>query len=208
MNATESKVIPSHSLILSIYQPSISLEPKERVLSAFLDKAYKESYYIQKCCDKLPDEDEKQKCIDNEESFESFLYFVTTYKKECFDVHWEAQVEKIDQKWWSYIDFIGYQNNLLDDSQQLLRRLTSLKDDVEGRSAWDRYGISGWGNTNEGCEKRTHFFLEENSSTHKLQTGDHLLEWYTPKTEKIVEKYWAVEWQQEMIEFPELKLFD
>ena len=182
-------------------------EPKERVLSAFLDKAYKESYYVKKCCENIPDKNEKQKCIDNEKDFSSFLYFVTTYKKECFDVHWEAQVEKIDEKWWPYLDFIGYQSNLLEDSQKLLRSLTSLSDEVEGRSAWDRYGASGWGNTNDGCENRTHFFLEENSSTHKLQTGDHLLEWYTPETEKIVEENWASEWQQEMVKFPELKLF-
>ena len=173
----------------------------------FLDKAYKESYYVQRCCNKIPNNAEKQKCIENEKNFESFLHFVTTYKEACFDVHWEAQVEKIDRKWWPYIDFIGYQNNLLEDSQKLLRRLTSQMDEVEGRSLWDRYGSSGWGNSNEGCENRTHSFLEENSSTHKLQTGDHLLEYYTPKAEKMVEKYWAVEWQQEMIEFPDLKLF-
>lgn len=187
---------------------AIVREPKERVLSAFLDKAVKESLYIQVCCNKLQDEDEKKRCIDNEENFESFLYFVTTYKEECRDVHWEPQVEKIDAKWWPYIDFIGHQNDLLNDSKKLLSSLTSITDMDDGRSAWERYGSSGWGVEKKGCENRSHFFLEENSSNHKIETGKHLREWYTPEAERLVEENWAVEWQQERVRFPRVKLFD
>ena len=168
----------------------------------------KESLYVKVCCNELSDEDEKRKCIENEDSFESFLYFVTTYKEECWDVHWEPQVNKIDAKWWPYIDFIGYQHNLLGDSKTLLSSLTSIKDEEDGRSAWERYGSRGWGVEKKGCENRTHYFLEENSSNHKIETGQHLLEWYTAETEKIVEEGWAVEWEQERIRFPKVKLFD
>ncbi len=67
---------------------AIVREPKERVLSAFLDKAVKEHYYLRKCCGKIPNEDDKKKCSDNEEDFKSFITFVNKYPKECFDVHW------------------------------------------------------------------------------------------------------------------------
>ena len=87
---------------------AIFREPKERVLSAFLDKAVKEDYYVRKCCKNLPTDKLQQQCINNEEKFESFLYFVTEYPDECFDIHWEPQIAKIDAKWWPYIDVIGY----------------------------------------------------------------------------------------------------
>mmetsp|Transcript_19613 Transcript_19613/g.24733 ORF Transcript_19613/g.24733 Transcript_19613/m.24733 type:complete len:341 (-) Transcript_19613:211-1233(-) len=186
---------------------AIVREPKERVLSAFLDKAVKEHYYVKHCCEKIPDEDDKKTCIDNEKDFKSFITFVNKYPKECFDVHWEAQVAKIDSKWWSYIDFVGHQDNLVEDAKTLLKFLTSTKDDVPGRSAWERYGAKGWGNDNELCEKRPNAFLVENSSTHKLDTGSRLMEWYTPETEKLVEKYWSVEWEQKVADFPKITLF-
>mmetsp|Transcript_352 Transcript_352/g.492 ORF Transcript_352/g.492 Transcript_352/m.492 type:complete len:360 (-) Transcript_352:2544-3623(-) len=192
-------------------------EPKERVLSAFLDKAVKErtgtkgnengGYYVRKCCNKIPNPDLKQECIDNEQDFQSFLFFVTKYRQKCFDVHWEAQVSKIDPKWWPYIDFIGHQNNLAEDGKKLLQTLTSTRDTVPNRTAWERYGATGWGNDNELCEKRPNGFLEENTSTHNINTGSHLLEWYTPEAERMVETNWAVEWQQKEIKFPEVHLF-
>ena len=190
-------------------------EPKERVLSAFLDKAVKENsgnskkggYYIKKCCSRIPDEDEQKNCTENSHDFKSFLTFVTKYPKECFDVHWEPQLAKIDSKWWPLIDFVGYQHNLVEDAQTLLKTLTTTKDPVENRTAWERYGQTGWGNDNELCEKRPHSFLEENTSRHKLETGSHLMEWYTPETEKMVEEHWAIEWMQEKVQFPKLQLF-
>jgi hypothetical protein len=185
---------------------AIFREPKERMLSAFLDKA-NNGYYIRRCCKKLPNESLEKQCIDDVTKFDSFLYFVTEYPKVCFDVHWEPQIAKIDSKWWPYIDVIGYQDNLLQDSRRILKMLYSNPDEVKGQSAWDRYGITGWGAPGDECENRTHAFLEENTSSHKLDSGSHLLEWYTPELEKLVEKKWAIEWQQDRVNFPEIKLF-
>lgn len=185
---------------------AILREPKERVLSAFLDKAVKEDYYVRKCCQKLPDDNLIKKCTEDEKDFESFLNFVTKYPDECFDVHWEPQIAKIDLKWWPYIDLIGYQNNLLHDSKNILKHLTSARDEEEGRTAWERYGEKGWGSSDE-CENRPHAFLEENTSTHKLDTGSKMLKWYTAKAEKIVEDKWKIEWSIDKVNFPEVHLF-
>ena len=212
----------SNLSILSDYSPEVATammtspawtraaivrEPKERVLSAFLDKAVKETYYNRKCCQKIPDETDRKLCIKNRKEFKSFLHFVSKYPELCFDVHWEPQAVKIDSKWWPYVDFIGHQSNLLDDSKQILKSITSSRDSIPGRNAWDRYGVDGWGNDNELCELRPKSFLEENTSAHNLDTGHHLLEWYTPETEKMVEETWAVEWQIETVEFPKVVLF-
>lgn len=182
-------------------------EPKERVLSAFLDKSLQGDLFIRRCCHSFQDIDTKNKCQNNHGNFESFLFFVTNYPDKCFNVHWEPQIEKIDKKWWPYIDFIGYQHNLLQDSETLLRSLTSSRDLTPGHTAWEQYGASGWGDDNELCEKRSNSFLNENTSSHNLGTGSHMLEWYTPKAEKIVEENWAVEWQNEKIQYPLVKLF-
>jgi hypothetical protein len=192
---------------------AIFREPKERVLSAFLDKVVydKTDVYVRDCCKKLPDENLKKQCIDNRKKFDSFLHFVTEYPKECFNVHWEPQIAKIDSKWWPYIDVIGYQNNLLEDSRRILKMLyPKNRDEGEGHlqlSAWDRYGMTGWGVPGKGCENRPHAFLEENTSGHNYDARSHLLEWYTAELEKLVEEKWAIEWQQEKVIFPEIKLF-
>jgi hypothetical protein len=185
------------------------------VLSAFLDKAVSNktvttNHYVKSCCKKLPDENLKRQCIDNRKKFDSFLHFVTEYPRQCFDRHWEPQITKIDSKWWPYIDVIGYQNNLLEDSRHILKMLYSKnREEGEGHhsSAWDRYGMTGWGAPGDGCENRTHAFLEENTSGHKRDAGSHLLEWYTAELEKLVEQKWAIEWQQERVTFPVIKLF-
>lgn len=194
---------------------AILREPKERVLSAFLDKSVKEhtgnsakgGYFIKRCCKKIPDEKDMEECKKNSQEFKTFLDMVTKYPQQCFDVHWEPQLAKIDSKWWPYIDFVGYQNNLVQDAETLLKTLTSTRDPVKGRTAWERYGKTGWGNDNDLCEKRPNSFLKENSSTHKLDTGNHLMEWYTSETEEMVEKHWAIEWEQEKVQFPALKLY-
>jgi hypothetical protein len=111
---------------------------------------------------------------------------------------------------WPYVDVIGYQNNLFEDSRRLLKMLHFKRDEGEGHhqsSAWDRYGTTGWGVPGDGCENRTHAFLEENNSVHKRDAGSHLLEWYTPELEKLVEEKWAIEWQQERVNFPDINLF-
>ncbi len=186
---------------------TIVREPKERILSAFMDKAFNEDYYVKKCCKNLPNEKLMRQCKENKKDFESFIKFVTEYPRECSDAHWDPQILMIDAKWWPYIDWIGHQDNLLHDSKEILRQLTSNKDKHVGRSAWERYGVSGWG-SGPGCEDRPNCFLEENTSAHKFDTGKRLIYRYTAKTEKMVEEKWAAEWEQGYVNFPKVQLFN
>jgi len=180
-------------------------EPKERVLSSFLDKAVNTNFYMKYCCEKLP-EDKRKNCEDHSKEFGSFLHHVTKYPKECTNRHWIPQVSMMDAKWWPYIDFIGYQNTIEQDSKRLMQMLTSTKDPVPNRTLYERYGSSGWG-SEEGCENRTHAFMHVNTAEHKTGADSQMKEWYTPETEKIVEQYWAVEWAQEKVKFDKVKLF-
>jgi len=180
-------------------------EPKERILSAFLDKSVKEKWFFKnKCCEQLDDPEVVTDCVNKSQSFASFLHYVTKFPDKCTNVHWEAQALKIDSKWWPYFNFIGYQHNLQQDAKRLLSHVHSK---VDGRSAWEKLGSSGWGNDNEGCENRTRSFLEENTSTHRLETGKKLAEWYNSETEALVEENWKSDWEQKEITFPQVKIY-
>jgi hypothetical protein len=181
-------------------------EPKERVLSAFLDKAVNETrFFKNKCCKRLKDSHDMQDCIRNMKSFPSFLHYVTEYPVECGNVHWEAQVYKIDSKWWPYFNFIGYHHTLEQDAKRLLSHLVSSRD---GMTAWDKWGSSGWGEERgESCDNRIGAFLETNTATHQRKSGDKMMTYYEAETEALVEKYWEKDWGQKELIFPAVKLY-
>ena len=71
--------------------------PKERVLSAFLDKALGESYngyYMRRCCREVQDLKRKEQCTAGKKDFSSFLHEANC----CMDTHWEPHARKIDLK--------------------------------------------------------------------------------------------------------------
>jgi len=179
-------------------------EPKERVLSAFLDKAvYEKSFFKTKCCRNLKDDHAKQDCIRDMTSFPSFLHYVTNYPTECWNPHWEAQTSKIDSKWWPYFNFIGYHHNLQQDAKRLLSQLISSRD---GMNAWDKLGSTGWGE-GDGCENRSGAFLQTNTATHQQKSGEKMKQYYEAETETLVEKYWEKDWTQAELQFPPVKLY-
>lgn len=184
---------------------AIFREPKARVLSAFLDKAVRNKSYVAFCCNKLPEEELKGQCIKHQTNFTSFLYFVTEYQ-ECSNPHWAPQLGRIDTKWWPYIDVTGYHHNLYNDSKKILSRVTS----PDGKSAWDKYGATGWKSSQPEkgkCEMRLHSFLKENTSGHQNVADSKLEKWYTPELERLVEDKFAIEWSNSKVNFPEIKLF-
>mmetsp|Transcript_19017 Transcript_19017/g.26777 ORF Transcript_19017/g.26777 Transcript_19017/m.26777 type:complete len:360 (+) Transcript_19017:112-1191(+) len=178
-------------------------DPKERILSAFLDKARNEYMFRSKCCDAFTDSitrNECYKCLSAKEStkpecqtpetYEKFLHFVTKYPDQCTNKHWEQMSSKVDSKWWPYMNFIGSYDNMHIDAMRLLQGLHSDSDPIEGRSAWERYGQNGWGTSN-GCENRPSKFLEINTSYHNLGANSQMTKWYNPQAHSLVEKYWA-----------------
>jgi hypothetical protein len=90
----EPQVTTAMMLSANWNRAAIVRESKESLLSAFLDKAVKEDYFVNNCCCKLPLDALKKERIEKEEDFSSFLHFVTEYPEECFDV----QSLKIDDK--------------------------------------------------------------------------------------------------------------
>jgi hypothetical protein len=152
-------------------------DPKERILSAFLDKFVSKDYFIRQCCSSTKTSECQVK-----RSQKDFWYFLNS---DCKDPHWEPQITMIDEKWWPYIDFIGSFTTIREDSERLLKLLKSTKD---GKSAWEKVGKSGWGRNG------TSGFLQENSAGHSGGARDLFAEYYNKDYEALVEEKWKVEW--------------
>ena len=186
-------------------------EPKERVLSAFLDKFVKSNYFNRRCCinKRSLSPQQKEECSsktqvedeDHEETDLDFGYFLQR-TRDCHDQHWNPQRHKIDEKWWPYITFVGYMNmhnNLETDAKRLLQSLKSSKD---GLTAWEKYAKTGWGENSQDS------FLHKDVALHATNARDKLRKYYSRCDEAIVEKHWSKDWESPFFHFDEVKLYN
>lgn len=175
-------------------------EPKERILSAFLNKFVQDKdYFRTKCCNiyAMPNKEDRDEC-DEKMNQKDFSYFLTK-TQHCFDPHWEAQSQVIDSKWWPKVSFVGYMNNLEQDAKQLLSSLISSQDN---RTAWDKVGKDGWG------QNGTSSFMKKNQAKHAQSARSRLLKYYTPRLEKFVEDKWKADWNCDYFHFEKKSLFN
>mmetsp|Transcript_12079 Transcript_12079/g.17616 ORF Transcript_12079/g.17616 Transcript_12079/m.17616 type:complete len:333 (-) Transcript_12079:275-1273(-) len=172
-------------------------EPKERLLSAFLDKFVQEdSYFREKCCNHHLSEDELKHCNDKV-GMADIRYFLER-TQNCQDYHWGLQSETLDEKWWPYINFVGYMHSLSEDARKLLKSLTSVND---GITAWERVGKTGWGKVgNDG-------FMQINLAFHATDANKKLLEYYNEEYEAFVQEKWAKDWELPYYHFDKIQLF-
>ena len=155
-------------------------DPKERFLSAYLDKVVQnEDYTIRKCCPYSRACGAKAK-----ESIENFMQLM----RICTDAHWNPQSKRIlEDKYWPYINYVGHMENLYDDAKTLLERL----------GAWDVYGNSGWGPTGTDA-----IFQSKAGGTGRLHATDAVSKmktYITPDLEKELEQYYADDYNNNVL---------
>jgi Sulfotransferase family len=155
-------------------------EPKLRFLSTFIDKviANDQKHIQNKCC---PD----RYCVEDAQTIPGFLDLCYG----CQDEHWMSQHDRIDEKYWPYMDYVLQFENATVDSKRLLSDI----------GAWDDYGKSGWGKD----DKLSMFQTNE-----KYGTGDRsvfeqwqIFLWYTPETEKQVEEFYRDDYSNPLFNF-------
>ena len=139
-------------------------DPKERLLSAYLDKVVREPEYIRRVHGRDP------------ASFPEFADFVEEITTKGFsDAHWASQTDHLGDKWWPYINFVGRVSHAKEDAEALLKQV----------GAWEKYGASGWGR--DGSER----MFATNNAVHFTGSSRKVADFYTPALEKQVADFYA-----------------
>jgi hypothetical protein len=155
-------------------------DPKERFLSAYLDKVIQnEDYTIRKCCPY------SRTCIGKvKESVENFIQLI----RICTDSHWNPQSKRIlEDKYWPLINFVGHMETLYDDAKALLQQI----------GAWEEYGKSGW-----GVGRTDAVFQSMAGGTgrqHATDAVSKMKTYITPEIEKELEQYYADDYNNNVL---------
>ena len=149
-------------------------DPKDRFLSAFLDKGLQQDgiFVLDHCC-----RTDKQCWPESNRSLAHFFELT----KVCRDEHWIPMNERLDSKYLPLIDFIGSMDNQQEDAKRLLQII----------GAWDDFGASGWGVN--GTEQ---IFQSKSTVTHATSSNasdawNRMNKYYTPELERAVEERYA-----------------
>ena len=180
-------------------------DPKERLLSAFLDKVERNRgvYAGRACCKRyhyVREKGEKKwgaskreiQCMWEVFTFEGFLHLAAT---ECKDEpHWRAQSQRVDDVFWPYMNFVGYMDNIAEDTRTLLESL--------GPDVWEEYGASGWGTSGEEA------IFESLDNAHHHSIGgalSHYHEYFTAEIEQEADSWLADEYGHTILQLPHIK---
>ena len=184
-------------------------DPKPRVLSAFLDKAVAhEDHFMNETCVVYANKTGNKGasldyCIEEHDSFEFFLFSITTTLKK--NVHWRSIYSRVDEKWWPYMTYIGNMENLSEDAEEFLQ---SIHSNIDGASAWDKIGRTGWSDNERDCSNLGHSaFLTKKDVHHKTNAREKMLQYYTPELEEFVENHYADDYENSFFHFSDIRLY-
>lgn len=155
-------------------------DPKERFLSAFLDKSLSNfhAYIIGKCC-------KDGSCVDAAQNLTGFLALT----RVCEDEHWRPQNDRVDYKYWPYINYIGHIETAAADAESLLKKI----------GAWDEFGKTGWGRHHN----KKIFATADIATTeaHYTWSNKEVWKWYTPAIEQQVERKYRGDYENPLFDF-------
>ena len=160
-------------------------DPKERFLSAYLDKVVNTQHIVLgSCCRKTRD------CATSETTFQEFYQLTET----CENEHWGLQSERVPEKVWQLVNFVGYMATLEKDAKRLLTQV----------GAWERYGASGWGPNGDQP-----MFAEPagQSTNHATQAQERMRHYYTPEIERGIERRYRADYNNQVFNLPRRRLF-
>ena len=180
--------------------------PKPRILSAFLNRfVVLRDRFITKTCPQYARLGGKNvtECIEavKREDFSFFLKEITTVNHE--NVHWRSIYSTVEEKWWPWIDEIY---EMGDNSEVFKTFLQSIKSNIDGVSAWDRTGKTGWGEYEVDCNG-DHAFMEKKDSRHATDANSKMRQYYTPDLEKFVEQRYADDLNNPYFQLTPIKLY-
>jgi hypothetical protein len=148
-------------------------DPKEKFLSAFLDKAmrHKGQYMKEHCCGSGRG---GKACVEKVRTFQGFI----EKTRECKDSHWGPQSERMEATYFPLLDFVGHLESAEEDARELLKRV----------GAWEEFGKTGWGvHHNESIFQSTSA-VRHSTSNGTMESKSRLPLYYTPELEAEIEE--------------------
>jgi hypothetical protein len=137
----------------------------------------------------------RYRCMNSKSSlFDVFIHLPHDFFTCIFYYFLVPQNERMENKYWKYINFVGHMSNMKDDTEKLLKRL----------GAWDEYGQTGWGPyRNESIVQGSSPSSSSGSATQNHATGssNKIHQWYNPENERLVEKFYADDYKNELFDF-------
>ena len=174
-------------------------DPKERLLSAYLDKAARKDgiYVYRHCCpnNSLHSNTTTTSCA--KQASTSFYDFVDVVRYQCCcDPHWKPQAKRVDDIFWKYMSFVGHFESLQDDTKRLLQNL----------GIWDDFGASGW-----GLDGNESIFAESTYAQHKTNAKAKLISYYNQtrnhiSIEDVVEELYFQDYHHPVLNLTNLRI--
>jgi hypothetical protein len=178
-------------------------DPKERFVSAFLDKAVHTDYFVRECCKGKKNPQKYEACrrlenphqtnnhtntdtTDTNTDTNPFAFFVQK-TRTCLDSHWTPQSRRMEDKYYPLLDFVGHLETAAADAERLLKRI----------GAWEDHGTSGWGAYgNESIFQSTSHVKHKttggaNGNQEDSSSYARLAKYLTPETEAELEERFA-----------------
>lgn len=162
-------------------------DPKERLLSAYLDKVMHDhgKYVRVHCCNGnmslnllLQCQVPEKKLPDPLLSFPDFLENVVP---RCKDPHWRAQAHRLPDNYWPYVNFVGHMDHIEQDARDLLQKI----------GAWEDYGASGW--------KSGAIFAGTASVAHATNARRKENTHYTPTAKTMAERLHKIDYEHPVV---------
>ena len=170
-------------------------DPKERFLSAYLDKVVATQHIARgACCPRTRD------CVSSQTTLEEFVALTET----CDNEHWAVQSDRLPgPHLWKYINFVGYMDHLEQDAKRLLQHI----------GAWETYGATGWGrgDSENSTASASSIFAdaagESAARQHATQAQARLRHYYTPALERIIERRYKKDYTNPYFRLPRRRIF-
>jgi Sulfotransferase family len=188
-------------------------DPKERTLSAYLDKAVKkDGLYVSKHCCKKELQAKQQNATllltstttCGERASSSFLAFLRLIQKECCcDPHWGKQSFRIDADFRPYINFVGKFERAQEETKRLLTEVSARlgNNRSKGQDLWQEFGASGWGPQGQDA-----IFAQSTQAKHQTSAITKMKLYYNHSVEALADAIYKYDYNDPLLNFEPITL--
>ena len=148
--------------------------PKDRFLESFAFMKKNQEELAKQCCPIV------KRCGNKAKSLPLFVNLTLT----CESDQWELQTDRMEPKYWEYINFLGRMESIQKDSTSLLKKI----------GAWNSIGASGWGP--DGTKRIFETGMDEEMGIKKVLGS------YTPEIDRWLGEIYKKDLENERFGFP------